>query len=119
MDRVEWPNPEEYITGALEQFQPQREQRYAAVTVLLLSWKDNDLRLLDEELQELEDLFRNSFQYLVTRYQIPSKSPQYQLGKHMSDFLIDHGTEGNLIIVYYGGHGSPPKNGSTDCEWAA
>ena len=118
MDNVVPQDHRTSIETALKEYQTHREQRYAAVTVLILSWKDTDLKL-DEEFQALESLFQKTFNYHVKRYEIPSERPQYQLGHHINNFLPLHGVPGNLVIVYYGGHGGPPKNGSTECEWAA
>ncbi|KAL9092581.1 MAG: hypothetical protein Q9165_004385 [Trypethelium subeluteriae] len=106
------------LSDELEQYQLRRAQRYTFVTVLILYWKDTDLKLWDE-LKELEDLFRNTFNYNVERYEIPSQRSQDQLEHIIDLFLIRYGTPDNLVIIYYGGHGGPTKNGSTECEWAA
>ena len=106
------------IADELERYQIRRIQRYTSVAVLLLYWKETDLKIHDE-LQALEDLLQDTFNYRVERCAIPSEKPQYLLGHALNTFLEKYGTSDNLVIVYYGGHGGPTKDGSTECEWAA
>lgn len=108
----------ETISKGLERYQPHRAQKYIAAAVLLLTWKDTDLKLGDEW-DSLEDMFQHTFNYQVQRYSIPSARSQIQLGMAVNAFLMEHGKPDHLIIVYYGGHGGPTKDGSTECEWAA
>jgi len=108
----------ETLSNALDRYRPHRAQKYEAVAVLLLSWKDTDLKLGDEW-DSLERMFRLTFNYQVQRYSIPSLKSQIQLGLAVNNFLMAHGKPDHLIIVYYGGHGGPTKDGSTECEWWA
>lgn len=106
------------IEKKLESYQPHRGQRYAAAAVLLLTWKDTDLDLGDEW-DSLEKMFQTTFNYHVQRYSIPTAGSQFQLGIAVNTFLMQYGKPDHLIIVYYGGHGGPTKDGSTECEWWA
>lgn len=108
----------EKISNELEKYQPHRAQKYVATTVLLLTWKETDLDL-KEEWDSLEEMFRLTFNYQVQKYSIPSSRPQIQLGIAVNNFLMNHGKADHLIIIYYGGHGGRPKDGSTECEWWA
>jgi hypothetical protein len=106
------------IADELERYQIRRIQRYTCVAVLLLYWKETDLKIHDE-IQALEDLLQDTFNYSVERYAIPSEKPQRMLCSALNTFLDLYGTSDNLVIVYYGGHGGPTEDGSTECEWAA
>jgi hypothetical protein len=106
------------IADELERYQTRRIQRYTCVVALLLYWKETDLKI-DGELQALEDLLQDTFNYNVERYAIPSEKSQRMLCSAVNKFLDQYGTSDNLVIVYYGGHGGPTKDGSTECEWAA
>jgi hypothetical protein len=111
-------NHEKTISDKLQQYQPHRAQKYVAATVLLLTWKETDLKL-EDEWNSLEKMFQLTFNYKVQRFPIPSMRSQLQLGNAVNEFLIENGLSDHLIIVYYGGHGGPAKDGSTDCEWWA
>ena len=106
-----------HLTSTLTRFQPYRAQRYAAINVLLLTWADSDFDNTDE-VDRLGCVFREQFQYFVWRYHIPSKNAQTQLTLRVVQFPDNFGNdEGNLILIYYGGHGGPSKG--TDCIWSA
>ena len=108
----------ETISKELERYQPHRAQKYVATAVLILTWKDTDLKL-EDEWNSLREMFQLTFNYQVKSYSIPSARPQIQLGIAVNSFLMEHGKPDHLIIVYYGGHGGPTKDGSTECEWWA
>ncbi|KAF2735737.1 hypothetical protein EJ04DRAFT_511528 [Polyplosphaeria fusca] len=112
------PDRRSAFANQLASYQGHRNQRYASVNVLLLSWSANDLPICEER-DALEEMFRQIFIYGTERYEIPSKRSEELLGKALEQFLKRHGAPDSLVIVHYGGHGGPPKDGSTECEWAA
>lgn len=106
------------IADALTAFRSRRIQRYASVNVLLLSWTDSDLKR-DDELNQLEHMFRHVFDYSVHRYLIRSTRSQALLMEYMGRFIVKHAEADDLIILYYGGHGGPTRDSRIPCEWAA
>ncbi|OCK80678.1 hypothetical protein K432DRAFT_297177 [Lepidopterella palustris CBS 459.81] len=80
---------------------------YRNVAVLMIKWSDE----LDElktraEVEELEALFQNSFNYNTKVVELNvSKKPQHQLNTHLNVFVEEHDGPDNLMIVYYTGHG--------------
>ena len=105
------------LSSELSRFRPRRTQRYAAINVLLLTWKDTDLEIADE-INRLERIFREHFNYFVWHYHIPSRDPQTQLALRVVQFINNFGgKDENLILLYYSGHGGPAKG--TECIWSA
>lgn len=103
--------------------------RPPTTAALLLSWKDNDLPSVSAEINDLADVLFNGYEIQSRRFEIPSTRPEPAL---LGEFLqfqeaVDHRTgkpnndEGNLLIVYYGGHGHPELNDKIHgkCFWAA
>ncbi|KAJ4358750.1 uncharacterized protein N0V89_003334 [Didymosphaeria variabile] len=108
------------LSGALSRYRLRRHQRYACVHVLLLSWKDSDIKEIADELSELGSIFREQFNYLVWPYHIPSQKPQEELQVHVSQFISRYADEENLIVVFYSGHGGRAANSEdAACIWAA
>lgn len=96
-----------------------RHQRYAAVNVLLMSWKDDDTNSA-AEIKQLKTIFQDSFNYTVCSYYIPSADPQASLNYQIASFLHAFGGADNLLVIYYGGHGGPRTGQSkSPCTWAA
>ena len=96
-----------------------RHQRYAAVNVLLISWKDDDTNSATE-IKQLKTFFQESFHYTACSYQIPSTDSQASLNFQIASFLHAFGGPDNLLIIYYGGHGGPRiGNNRSPCTWAA
>lgn len=109
---------QETISARLEAYQPLRSVRYAAVDVLLLSWKDDDIGCA-AEIDELAELFCGEcFGYNVFKYRIPSEDSQAQLNFRIAQFILSSGRDENLLIVYYGGHSMRVKDRSP-CTWVA
>jgi hypothetical protein len=108
------------LNDALTQYRPRRQQRYSTVNVLLLTWAEDDIGLIDE-IDELERVFSEEFRYFVWRYQIPSQRSQVELQLQITSFIKLWGSsEENLIIVFYSGHGGPTRNNlSSECIWSA
>lgn len=96
-----------------------RHQRYAAVNVLLISWKDDDTNSA-AEIKQLKTIFQDSFNYTVYSYQIPSADSQASLNFLIASFLKDFGGLDRLLVIYYGGHGGPrTERSKSPCTWAA
>lgn len=83
--------------------------RYKAVHVLLLSWVDDDLGVL-EEISELDGAFTSIYGYATEQWKIPSIRSHNSLAKQLTGFLERYESEENLLIVYYGGHGRMNDN---------
>jgi hypothetical protein len=84
-----------------------KSQRETAV--LMISWaKDQDDLHTEEEVDGLEAVFANQFNYTVVKRQISGdKPPAIQLSKYLADFVYTYDNESTLLIVYYAGHGVP------------
>ncbi|TVY21098.1 hypothetical protein LARI1_G001967 [Lachnellula arida] len=106
------------ISTKLAEYRPRRIQRYSAVNVLLLSWKDSDLDCADE-VNALGRMFEEHFNYSVWPYLLPSEDSQSKLALLVAQFLSRFGGPDKLILVYYGGHGGPPVSTKSPCTWAA
>ncbi|PQE30538.1 homeobox domain containing protein [Rutstroemia sp. NJR-2017a WRK4] len=88
---------------------------YSEVHVLFLSWHpdDDDLHV-EQEVKELDDVFRNTFGYKTTQRilkQDPDKSPQNQITFFLAEFVLKHDHRDNLLIIYYAGHGKLGDSG--------
>ncbi|KAL0258253.1 hypothetical protein SLS55_007426 [Diplodia seriata] len=79
---------------------------YDHVAVLIVKWHgDLDTLKCQEEVEELEDVFRNDFNYTTRTIELHTKSsPQLQLNKEMAQFVYDFDGPRTLLIVYYTGH---------------
>ncbi|TGO63706.1 hypothetical protein BCON_0011g00480 [Botryotinia convoluta] len=89
---------------------------YREVHVLLLSWdrKDDDLHVEQEQVADLENVFRDIFKYKTTQkilQQNPRKHPQVQINLYLAQFVADHDDLNTLLIVYYAGHGKLSDDG--------
>ncbi|TGO24997.1 hypothetical protein BPAE_0090g00410 [Botrytis paeoniae] len=88
---------------------------YREVHVLLLSWdrKDDDLHV-EQEVADLENVFRDIFKYKTTQkilQQNPRKHPQVQINLYLAEFVHNHDDPDTLLIVYYAGHGKLSDDG--------
>ena len=93
------------LRASVENFFPNRKYRYQEVHVLLLSWEDDDLGVVDEVV-ELEDVFRKDYGcQTVERWEIPSLKPYSNLEDKLYLFKKNYSSSDNLLIVYYAGHG--------------
>jgi hypothetical protein len=82
---------------------PQR--KYNQVKVLLLNWEDDDnLPGLTNEVKALERMFRKKFSYTTRIFPIPTRDSESKLKAEVDSFF-DQSREGELRILYYGGHG--------------
>ena len=93
------------LRASVENFFPNSKYRYKEVHVLLLSWEDDDLGVVDE-VAELEDVFRKDYGcQTVERWEIPSLRPFSNLEDKLYLFRKKYSSTDNLLIVYYAGHG--------------
>lgn len=107
----------------------QGKARPPITAALLLSWKENDLKSVPGELNDLADVLLKGYGIQSRRFEIPSKRPEPALRQELINFqeAVDPETgnsndeKGNLLIVYYGGHGYPELNDAVhdNCCWAA
>jgi len=76
---------------------------YTSVSVLLLRWED-DLSV-EQDLLQLQKVFRERFNYRTESWSIPScPNPSIKLTMQMAQ-LIEHARPDHLLIVYYAGYG--------------
>jgi hypothetical protein len=77
------------------------------VSVLLLSWEDEDPQLpVSQEIEKLETVFRLKYYFETAHFKIPDEDSHYRLTERVMAFVKpekDSGT--HLKILYYAGHG--------------
>ena len=88
--------------------------RYKEVHALLLSWEDDTLGVNDE-VTELGDVFRSMYHFEAEEWKIPGERSHNSLAAKIFEFL-NYESADNLLIVYYGGHGS--MNDDRKCVWS-
>jgi hypothetical protein len=96
------------------------EIKYKKVTALLISWAEDDLGVA-VEVDRLQLLFKQDFNFETERYKIPSQNSAAELSSRLSTFIRTHSLgDDSLSIFYYGGHGD---NRAVDAagypEWRA
>ena len=89
---------------------PFNVQKYRKVAVLLLSWdpSHDDLKGVQDEVEDLKQTFESKFGYEVTSMRIPSREPgdvQLPLVGEIIPWVIANDSPDNLLIIYYAGHG--------------
>jgi hypothetical protein len=77
---------------------------YREVHVLILSWEDDDLGVIKQILQ-LAIVFTLEYELEVDKFMIPSNNPEFVVMEQLKQFVDKYSQPGNLLIVYYGGHG--------------
>lgn len=89
-------------------FPGQDQTRYRGVSVLLITWEDDeDPKLpLSVEVAELREVFDSFYRFQTDIFLIPSINSQKSLNARILDFIDSRRSAGNdsLKIVYYGGH---------------
>jgi hypothetical protein len=50
-------------------------------------------------------VFEKIFKYEVTELQLKAKNPQLQMEMEMMNWIYNHDSPDNLLVVYYAGHG--------------
>ncbi len=81
-----------------------RMNPYENVIALLISWKDDDLGVV-EEINELKSIFRDTYKFSVETWAIPSgKWRCFNLVRKIQSLLESDDAQGTLFVFYYGGH---------------
>jgi hypothetical protein len=76
---------------------------YTSVSVLLLRWED-DLSY-EQDLMQLQKVFRERFNFRTESWSIPScPNPSVKLTMQMAQH-IEYARSDHLLIVYYAGYG--------------
>lgn len=106
------------INDAVKAVWPRRHDiRYSKAHVLLLSWEENDLLGVDDEIIELRRAFE-LYRYKVWQHKIPSAKPTRDIQRRMEEFLEFDGKD-TLLVVYYGGHARSGEHSSEGSIWFA
>lgn len=106
------------LSTELGHYQSSRAKYYHAVTVLMLLWQEDDLGCLAEA-QQFFALLHSHFGYQVQMFFIPSDRSEASLGRAVTEFLFKYASCGNLVLLYYTGHGDPDLGGDRQAVWAA
>ncbi|KAL4917859.1 hypothetical protein BDW62DRAFT_201412 [Aspergillus aurantiobrunneus] len=106
------------VSRELDHFSLTANNYYRQATVLALSWEEDDLGVI-QEIRQLKTLFNDLLNFEFREYAIPSDRPQAALFCVLADFVLKFGEKGNLIVIYYGGHGDPDLDGDKQSVWAA
>lgn len=84
---------------------------YTDVAVLLISWVDgNDDLKVKKEVDQLEEVFTNTFNYRCDRVLLKSderQASQVQINFLVSRFIYENDSPTTLLMIYYAGHGVP------------
>ena len=92
---------------------------YQKVTVLLLSWEEDDLGV-EFEINSLQSVFGDYFHYDVLTFKMPSEKNVYvTVINTIHEFTEKYGGRETLLIIYYSGHGSrDPRQPLAGPQWA-
>lgn len=101
--------------AATAAFPNRARSRYRHVHSLLLSWEEDELGVI-AEVQELDDVLSQTYNFRTERWKIPSSSSHNALAFRLMEFLRDYDNDEHLLIVYYGGHGH--MNDDRQCVWS-
>jgi hypothetical protein len=96
--------PKEYSTTS-------EPYRYNEVHVLMFVWEDDDLDCL-QEVQQLEGVFSNLYNFNTKTSIIPSRRPYRHVKNEISRLIDVLNRPDCLVIVYYSGHGQLLKYGN-------
>ncbi|PVI02228.1 hypothetical protein DM02DRAFT_310627 [Periconia macrospinosa] len=77
---------------------------YDAVGVLLLTWREDDLKCKEKEVNVLENVFKTQFNFNTEQYEIPPIDSQKSLLSRLQAFIRCYDSPSKLGIIYYGGH---------------
>lgn len=89
-----------------------QQGRYSEVHVLLISWEGDGSKARGE-LQGLEIVFTESFNYDVETWEIPQDKPQRRLRQRVIQFVEKYESNrvNSLLILCYSGHAVPAGGG--------
>lgn len=92
-------------------FPSERKSRYTNVTVLILSWQDEDPNLpVSVEISRLVHVFKDIYHYDVEEWQIPTQNSHWAVSRKIMEFVQPAPNDKeHLKIVYYAGHGRLTK----------
>jgi hypothetical protein len=82
------------------------KSRYTKLSVLMLSWENEDPRLpVSIEIEELTEVFKNIYGFETEIWRIPDQNSHGMVSQKILDFavMIDDPRD-HLFIVYYAGH---------------
>ncbi|KAI0387297.1 hypothetical protein F5Y04DRAFT_274155 [Hypomontagnella monticulosa] len=107
----------ERLNAAYEHRWKNRRIPYTNVSALLLCWEDDDLNVR-EEVQDLHNVLKDTYQYQSEIWAIPSSRSCFaDLTQKVNSFVTMNDDEGKLFILYYGGHAH--KTGSSQPTWVS
>lgn len=95
------------LEDAVKVLLPDQSSRYTSVHVLILQWEMDPLtsQLVDREVDELVEVFRDEYKFDVEIGRIPREQPSKWISRKMINF-VDKADDSrdSLKILYYGGH---------------
>ncbi|KAB8303021.1 hypothetical protein EYC80_006326 [Monilinia laxa] len=89
--------------AAARAFPNRGRSRYAEVLVVLIKWEGSDVDT-QPEFNALRSMFEICYGFTTDTWSIPSTHSHNKLMLQAVNYIEKHGTEDNLIIIYYGGH---------------
>lgn len=104
------------LTQSLKRTFPTDPRSYDNVYVLLIRWAEDDLGT-EKEINDLDRVFCDAYNYTTECEVIPSNNSHNTLEFMITRFRHRHDSPNNLLIVYYGGHGV--KESDNKSTWAA
>lgn len=94
------------FNSVIDQGNYRRKSLYTHVAVLVLYWEDGDLDVHDE-VNELVDIFKKHFNYSVKEGRLKGPYAKTYINALVANFVHENNGQGNLMIIYYAGHGRP------------
>ena len=93
-------------------FPNETTSRYSKVTVMMLSWADEDPNLpVSLEIAKLYDIFSSVYRFEVEMWKIPDNDSHFLANQKIGKFVSPtEGDKEHLKIVYYAGHGRLTKS---------
>jgi hypothetical protein len=87
-------------------FPNETRSRYSNVSVLMLSWEEEDPQLpVSYEIDKLYGVFQNVYRFETEHWKIPNHNCHYRLTEKIMDFVSPtDDIDRHLKIVYYAGH---------------
>ncbi|KAK2609209.1 hypothetical protein QQS21_002291 [Conoideocrella luteorostrata] len=116
---VELPEWLKELEVAVKAAWHKRVVRYPLTAVLLLSWKDTDMRFARKEIKRLQSVLEDGYGCEVKEWKIPGRDADLETLDKVRGFLDQYGQSDNLVIVYYAGHGRPGANPGSPPLWYA
>jgi hypothetical protein len=97
---------EELQSAANAVFPNEKRSRYSKVSVLMLSWSDEDPHLpVSHEISKLHGVFQNIYGFETDQWAIPDVNSHYMVTQKIMDFVKPTDkSKSHLKIVYYAGH---------------